>query len=289
MRKYIQFYLTILSTLGLFIILNKFFYKNTNISDEIAFAKKQLKTNDIKNIPKKQTIFCLVITHKANFLTKAKAINETWGAECDKLYFIAKISNENIVEKSTEYTEPLPILEPKGEYNDSYDLLTKKVYNTLIDLYDRYDSYDWYLKTDDDTYVFMSNLRSFLSDKDPDQPVNYGCNLRFKDNDVTVDYQSGGAGYVLSRESLKRIGQKLTFNYPSCPDTTIEDIDVAECIQNIGITLGVSRDEFNKERFHPFSVVHHMKAVYPDWFYDSYPYTIAEKVCKKSNGVYSAF
>jgi glycoprotein-N-acetylgalactosamine 3-beta-galactosyltransferase len=176
---------------------------------------------------------------------------------------------------SREYQTPFPILEPSGKFNESYDSLTIKVYSTIIDVYNNYNSYDWYLKADDDTYIFMDNLKKFLKNKNQFEAVTYGCNLNYLN--LTI-YQSGGAGYVLSREALNRAGRKLTTNYKSCINTETEDIDVAECIQSTGVIPGESKDEYGRERFHPFEVKNHLKGRYPQWFYN-YSVEPPKKVC----------
>ena len=197
---------------------------------------------------------------------------ETWAPTCDKFFFVLKMTDEFLT-SSREYTTPFPILEPAGVYNDSYDLLTVKMHNTLIDIYNRYSNFDWYLKTDDDTYIMMDNLRKFLKDKNSSQPITYGCNLRYENS---IDYHSGGAGYVLSKEALKLGVEKLLSSV--CPETGIEDIDIAECLFYSGVILGVSKDEYGKERFHPFPVAYHFNAHYPKWFIDSYPGPSPENV-----------
>merc|ERR1719481_1925437 len=60
---------------------------------------------------------------------------------------------------------------------------------------------DWFLKADDDTYIIVENIRYMLMDKNASQPVYFGH--KFKPY-VDQGYFSGGAGYVMSKESLKR-------------------------------------------------------------------------------------
>ena len=55
---------------------------------------------------------------------------------------------------------------------------------------------------DDDTYVIVENLKSMLQDVDPNEPVYYGA--RFDMSELKEGYMSGGAGYVLSKEALRR-------------------------------------------------------------------------------------
>ena len=63
------------------------------------------------------------------------------------------------------------------------------------------DEADWFLKADDDSYIIIENLKAFLQQHSPLDPVQFGCKLI---QIVKKGYMSGGAGYVLSREALKR-------------------------------------------------------------------------------------
>ena len=54
--------------------------------------------------------------------------------------------------------------------------------------------------------------------------------LKFKFVKVIVDkgYHSGGGGYLMSNEAVKRLTTKLRDNYTSCSNTGTEDVDVAK-------------------------------------------------------------
>jgi len=62
-----------------------------------------------------------------------------------------------------EYNKQIKFLQPADLIHDQYDKLTEKVYLTFKDIYKRYNNYDWYLKSDDDTFIFVDDLRNFLS------------------------------------------------------------------------------------------------------------------------------
>jgi hypothetical protein len=63
------------------------------------------------------------------------------------------------------------------------------------------DEADWFMKADDDTYTIVENLRYMLEPHNATKPIYFGC--KFKPY-VRQGYMSGGAGYVLSKEALRR-------------------------------------------------------------------------------------
>jgi glycoprotein-N-acetylgalactosamine 3-beta-galactosyltransferase len=153
------------------------------------------------------------------------------------------------------------LIEPASLLNDTYGSLTHKVYFTFRDLYHRYNKYDWYLKADDDTFIFMDNLREFLHDKNASAPVTYGYDFKIA---IHHGYHSGGAGYVLSREALMRLGKKLSESFGECSFIGLEDQDVATTLHSVGVFSNKSTDQNGYERFHPFSPEAHLFGKVPD-------------------------
>ena len=86
---------------------------------------------------------------------------------------------------------------------------------------------------------------------------------------------SGGAGYVLSKEALKRIVE--AFKTDKCThSSSIEDLALGRCMEIINVEAGDSRDTTGKETFHPFVPEHHLiKGYLPRtfwyWNYNYYP------------------
>lgn len=74
---------------------------------------------------------------------------------------------------------------------------------------------------------------------------------------------------MLSREALKRFNRAH-----QKPNTTCrkygghEDIEIRACLRSEGVYMGNSRDEKNRERFHPLRFDDHFVGPIPDWYKD---------------------
>jgi glycoprotein-N-acetylgalactosamine 3-beta-galactosyltransferase len=149
----------------------------------------------------------------------------------------------------------LEILKPYGLVKDEYSLLTDKIYRTYIDVYKKYgDYYDWFLKADDDTYVFMDNLRLYLKSlKQGERLFYYGHKFYLG----SFNYNSGGAGYVLPRVVMRKLVNKLTSNYSLGPNSGLEDMDVGKLLKKLNIYAKLALDS-GKILFHPFNIKHYL-------------------------------
>ena len=76
-------------------------------------------------------------------------------------------------------------------------------------------------------YAIVENLRYMLSAYNTSDPMYFGC--RFKPY-VKQGYMSGGAGYVLSREALKRFVEQALPDKTKCRQDHegSEDVEMGE-------------------------------------------------------------
>ncbi|XP_037827388.1 glycoprotein-N-acetylgalactosamine 3-beta-galactosyltransferase 1-like [Lucilia sericata] len=203
-------------------------------------------------------VLCWIMTSPKNHHHKAIHIRQTWGTRCNKLLFM-----------STERDEELPSVKlddvEEGRHN-----LWNKTKKALKYIYDHhFDDAEWFLKADDDTYVIMENLRYFLYPYSPEIAIYFGA--KFKPY-IKQGYMSGGAGYVLSKEALRKFALEAYDNPLNCPKLfQSEDVQLGFCMENLNVIAGDSRDEQGYERFMPLAVRHLIPKDTSYW-YQNYAY-----------------
>ncbi len=214
-------------------------------------------------------VLCWVMTSPSNIYNRAKHVQATWGKRCNRLLFM-----------STAEDSSLPVV--KLHLPEGRDFLWGKTREAFKYIYQHHaHEFDWVLKADDDTYVIVENLRHMLRGKDATLPVYMG--RRFKQY-VAQGYMSGGAGYVLSRAAVTRfveVGLKDPAKCRADPGGA-EDLELGQCMQNIGVRAGDSRDDLGRETFHPFEPEHHLipGLVPKDNWYWEYNYYPAKEVTR---------
>ena len=75
----------------------------------------------------------------------------------------------------------------------------------------------------------------------------------------------GGAGYVLSKEAVRRFNEISLQNASFCQqdDEGAEDLNMGNCLKGVGVVSGGSTDMFNRYLFLPFFP--HSKIGQNDW------------------------
>lgn len=186
-------------------------------------------------------ILCWVLTYPNHKDSQAAAVKETWGRRCDKLLFMTSVKDPE-----DDSFVALNVTENRDNLWTKTQLSLEYIHRNHIA------EYDWFFKADDDTYVIVENLRKFAAKYSPQDPVFFGC--RFKPF-VKQGYMSGGAGYLLSRESLKRfIDHGLrneTHNECNKLVSSSEDVQIGRCLEQVGVKAMNSTDAMGGQRFFP--------------------------------------
>ena len=208
-------------------------------------------------------LFCVMYTTAESHATHVRAAVETWAPGCD-----------GFVAFSTESDPSLNAVKIEHQGEEAYMNMWQKLRSIWSYVHEHYASeYDFFFAGGEDLYVLPQNLRDFLTGKDPSQPQLLG--RRFRDYGRNL-FNSGGAGYVLSRGALAAFAEHKddAVCSPSLKTPT-EDVQIAKCLKNtVGIEPEDTRDSEGRERFHPFAPGHMLTIKPPaqgqprDWFYD---------------------
>ncbi|TPP58438.1 Glycoprotein-N-acetylgalactosamine 3-beta-galactosyltransferase 1 [Fasciola gigantica] len=171
----------------------------------------------------------------------------TWARQCTKLVFISS-------EDSTE----LPVVNLNLTYKESRKHLWSKMQKALKYFYGFRDEFDFFYKADDDTYATVINLQYALKDLDPNKPIIAGYPFT---HIIQKGHLSGGAGYVLSRRTLKLLVEQSINKHSECPtfDEDLEDVKISMCSYAIGAefvpiidrhtTIPYSMDSFHQNEY----------------------------------------
>jgi len=206
-------------------------------------------TKKMKRAPR---ILCMVYTMEENHHTNIRAIRETWGPGCDG--FLAF---------STRDDPRLPAISLPHEGPEEYNNMWQKVRSIWRFVGTHYlEDFDFFFQGGEDMYVLPENLRHYLADAiaDPATEDFFGGKRMQKGETSGIFFNSGGAGYALSRATLRKLIE-TGLDHPQCfPDTrsSEEDVLIARCLKEVfGIGLVDTRDEQDRERFHPLAPATH--------------------------------
>ncbi|MEE6510615.1 hypothetical protein FKM82_030598 [Ascaphus truei] len=228
------------------------------------FTSNSSVSNDLSQ---KVRVLCWILTAPKTLQTKAIHLKYSWTRHCNVVLFMSSTTNESF---------PTIGLGTK----EGRDQLYWKTIRAFQYVHQHYlDQADWFLKADDDAYVVVENLRWMLSNYTSDQPIYFG--KRFKPYSKQ-GYMSGGAGYVLSKEALKRFVEG--FRTKVCSHTTsVEDLALGQCMEKMGVIAGDSRDTERRETFHPFTPESHIIGQFSKsfwyWNYCFYPIVEGPQCC----------
>ena len=207
---------------------------------------------EAKRLANKVRVLCLITTWPENLDSRAIHVKETWGKRCSILLFFSSVKNDSFP------TIGLNVTEGRRHLNGKVMLAFRYIYEHYLD------KADWFMKADDDTYVILENLRYFLSGENPDDPIYFGHHLKPRQTDE--GFFSGGAGYVISKEALRRLGEK-GFNKSVCQqEGRKEDVYFARCMGKLNVKMGNSTDVLGRSRFHCLSPYFHISGRYSMWY-----------------------
>ncbi|TGZ58890.1 hypothetical protein CRM22_009387 [Opisthorchis felineus] len=194
----------------------------------------------------KLKILCYILTHPTRHDQRAIHVQNTWARRCDKVVFA-----------STAKHPKLEVLSLKMTRVDIYNHLWLKTQAAIKAIHHSASDYDFFFKADDDTFAVLPNMRKLLATHSSKEPVMFG---KLIPDYCQPGFLSGGAGYVLSHESLRRIVEEGLDKHPACSteEADMEDVRICRCARALGINMVEPRGRSQRPLFFH---------LFPKWIY----------------------
>ena len=208
-------------------------------------------------------ILIFVYTCTAYEKTRALLQENSWAKDNLDVLFVT--DNPNSILKNNIYL---------GAYTKSWYLkdpfICKKILQVCLE--QRFFYYDFYMITDDDSYLFIDRLKEFLSFFDTDKPFFIGDYYWMLKSDSWLqhDYKwaAGGCGYVFTKPTIMKLlnvlqknniplsNEDIWFNEIIKKDTTIQKVhcpgfsQYPETISKYPISIHLNGDMTLIDKYH---------------------------------------
>lgn len=153
--------------------------------DILRYGNSDIYQTESEILFSKIQVLCVLFVRSENNLAGAKS---TWIHSCNNLQLI------EIKAKKSKY-----IAVKRTKESSSWVLLCQTLRNIT-------DQYDWYLIVNDNTFAILENLRYFVAPFNSTETYYLGYPVKF----WSTVYNSGQAGYVLSKGALKAVQSSLS-------------------------------------------------------------------------------
>jgi hypothetical protein len=185
----------------------------------------------------------IILTCEKYHNTRLKVILETWGKDID----ITFISDVAINDKIIGY-DYLP---------KDYSFLSLRYIEYIKTLNEI--NYDWYIFADDDTFINIDNINKLLENKDRNSLISFGhtgelnidgtdangnqtgfplSSIKGKNTLLPLTYYSGGAGFILSNISMRKISEYIKMsNIDEIPSSYNSDVTFGFWLMNNNIEI----------------------------------------------------
>lgn len=133
--------------------------------------------------------YLILILHSHNTRERLKAILRSWGQNANILFYA---DYSDLLDKVMQVTK-----------TPSYESGPEKILNCIKFLPQEHLNYDWYVFCDDDTFLNLNLLEKVLPSFDKDFVY---CNvIKCWEQDPTLEYPSGGAGFAIPNLIFKKL------------------------------------------------------------------------------------
>ena len=230
------------------------------VDSSIFYSGRPLpkKVVEIQEKTYRPHVYCVVKV--TNNLDAINTVRNTWGSNCDKLFFCA---SEQVDIQSNEKVEVVHVNNVRKAINKEYEDMFDKLKKCLRTIQIPKNKNIWVLKADLDTYVNIQNLKAYVKTLHPKDAF---IGNRLKEPVSGTVFNSGGAGFVLSSDVVRKfVSSKnekcmaksnmlaVWSNQPRSKNGKFCDVRVALCLHSLEVNPQDTTDSTGAERFHPLS------------------------------------
>ena len=167
-----------------------------------------------------------VILHTSAHSDRYDGVVNSWGKNVDYLFY----SDSDDIEKNII----------KVSDDTAYKSNEEKHINIIKHLFEQDYQYEWFFFCDNDTFVNTKNLEANLDSFDKEKITGRiipKCWL----GDTSLLYCSGGAGYLMNKKVLSKIGGSIKKE-----NTNYSDVSLGICARSLGVEFD-NDDKFNSQ------------------------------------------
>jgi hypothetical protein len=225
--------------------------------------------------PRTVTVIMPSVVNPTKRTRRLESILATWGPSARAIYVVhnvtefpkaahAVMSEESAPEDP--YSYPQLMLVPASIGVDDG---VPRLNHVIRGVYEKINP-DFAFFVNDHTFVIPEHLCYFLRNKDPDDDMYAGHAMK---NQKEV-FNSGAAGYVLSRQTMKRLVEKWDQDDPICTgkdgDKWLQGnpgIVTSKCLKEVlGVEAVDTRHDQKDHRFHAFPLVRMVAGKVDEWY-----------------------
>lgn len=229
--------------------------------------------------PRTVTVVMPSVVNPSKRTQRLESILATWGPSARAVYVVhnvtefpraahAVMSEESAPEDP--YSYPQLMLVPSSIGVDDG---VPRLNHVIRSVYEKINP-DFAFFVNDHTFVIPEHLCYFLREKDPDKDMYAGHAMKNNQKDV---FNSGAAGYVLSRQTMKRLVEKWDEDDPLCSgkngDKWLQGnpgLVTSNCLWKLGIQASDTRHDQKDHRFHAFPLVRMVAGKVDQWYLDKH-------------------
>lgn len=208
---------------------------------------------------------------------RLRSIQDTWGPYARAIYVVHNISefpaaSHAVISDTSKpqdpYEFPQLLLVPS---DIGLDDGVPRLYHVIRTVFEQVNP-DFAFFVNDHTFVIPEHLCKYLEYRTPDQDMYEGHALKNGGTDI---FNSGAAGYLLSRETMRKLIEKWNEKDPECwlePQDTrkwLQDnpgLMTVKCLNSLGITAIDTRAKKKWHRFHAFPLTRVVSGHVDEWY-----------------------